>query len=181
MIKNGKLHVSKHPCFFGEITLNLGSLTKEEVDLMDMYKDVNARKSHKALGVIYAASHKDRPVDPIEMVCQSKEADEILKGIRRKIAKATLSQLDKSRPSLVAFFIPEVDDFQDLSSESGLANMTKSLFDSGKRNHVVAVIYNSDARLSIGPYWKKSYSPALIFRNSYCNFKEFEGFEFLTH
>jgi len=180
-IKDGLLHASKHPCSFGEITLNLINLAKEEIDFMNRHKEMNARKPHEALGVIYAASYKERPVDPIEMTCRSKKADEILKGIRKKIAKATLSQLDKSRPSLIAFFIPEVDDFQELRSESGLAYMTESLFASGKRNHVIAVIYNSDARLAIGPYWKKAYFPALVFRNPYCSFEDFSDFEFLTH
>jgi len=181
IIKNGNLGAFNHPCSFGKVTLSLSNLTKKEVDFTNMYKEMLAQKPHEALGVIYAASHKDRPVDPIEMTCKSTKAEEILKGIRRKIAKATLSQLDKSRPSLVAFFIPEIDDFHELSSESGLAYMTESLFYTGKRNHVLAIIYNSDIRLTMGPYWKKSYFPALLFRNPYCIFKDFSDFEFLTH
>ncbi|MCJ7654536.1 MAG: hypothetical protein MUO97_04415, partial [Dehalococcoidia bacterium] len=105
IIKNGKLKAFNQPCSFGQVTLNLSNLTKKEVDFMNMYREMQEQKPHEALGVIYAASYEDRPVDPIEMTCKSKKAEEILKGIRRKIAEATLSQLDKSRPSLVAFFI----------------------------------------------------------------------------
>lgn len=77
--------------------------------------------------------------------CESSERDRVLKAIYAEL-KHGADQLSKTRPGLLACFIEDIydEDWSQLTSNSGLANMTHNLMASPQRNHVNFVAYSSD-------------------------------------
>ncbi|MDO8784639.1 MAG: hypothetical protein Q7J12_00325 [Syntrophales bacterium] len=138
------------------------------------------KKPHNAHGVIFAKSYNGKPADPLEMICRSKGSDRVLKGIRKKLSEAASEQLDTSRPGLLTCYLEGIDDFTELASGSGLQYMTHDLFKSDKRNHIAAVVYSSDHKMSVGIRSKTSYNQGLIFHNPYCRFPNAIGYKFLS-
>jgi hypothetical protein len=179
LIERG-VRTGNHSISFGTMTFDLTEADKTIVDLRQMYAELWARKSPEAYGAIYAADSAGSPVDAIQMTCRSIKADKVLEGIRKKISDACSRQLDPSRPSLLACFIHEIEDFRGLEYGSGLEQMTNSLFLSEARNHLAAVTYSSDSRFAPTHYGREASSPAVIFRNPYCKFENVAQFRFLS-
>ena len=77
--------------------------------------------------------------------CESADTDRVLKSIYEDLKKGA-SQLSKSRPSLLACQIRELEDdsWDKLASNSGLAQWTGRLLRNPERNHVNYVTYSSD-------------------------------------
>ena len=91
-----------------------------------------------------------------------------------------LRQLKSSKPGMLACFIPEIDDFQALASESRLQLMTHDLFSDPRRSHLVAVAYCSDTRFVPRSSETSSHYPGLVFRNPNCKFDVPEDLKFLA-
>ena len=164
----------------GDVTLDLKKGTKRRVNLKRMYEEFWGRKPPEALGVIFASSFEGDPVDPIEMTCKSKKAGNVLQGIQKKLAEASVKQLDPEKPGLIACLIPEIDDFKGLENNSGLQVMTHNLFENKKHNHLSAVVYNSDKRFVPTEYGLIADNQALLFRNPFCKYDIARKFNFIS-
>lgn len=163
----------------GHVVVEVKEGTNKRVDLQQMQNDLWLRKPPEAHGAIFARSYQGGPVDPIEMTCRSKKADKVLLGIRRIICEASSKQLNPTKPGLIACYIPEIDDFRGLGTNTGLQLMTNSLFSENKRCNLAAVTYSSDTRMVDTNYGKISNNQALIFRNPYCKFDAVQNFPFI--
>lgn len=163
----------------GHVVLELTERSSKRVDLQQMQNDLWLRKPPEAHGAIFARSYHGGPVDPIEMTCRSEKASKVLIGIRRMISEASSKQLDPTKPGLIACYIPEIDDFKGLETNSGLQLMTNTLFSENKRCHLAAVTYSSETKMVDTDYGKISNNQALIFRNPYCKFDAVKKFHFI--
>lgn len=166
---------------FGVMGLELFNNNDRPVDLVKMQYNLNQRKSPHAHALIIAGDLNDKPVNPIEIICDCEKAVDLLKGIRKKLGKAVRNQLSSERPGFLACFIPEIEDFAGLEIDSGLANMTFDLFckEKERKRHLAAISYSSDERFSPTIYGKTSKHPGLLFRNPYCQFTESSKFDFI--
>lgn len=77
--------------------------------------------------------------------CESTNRDRVLKAIYEDL-KHGAGQLSKTRPSMLACQLEEIDDedWTKLRGESGLAAMTGRLLGNPERNHINFVVYSSD-------------------------------------
>jgi len=77
--------------------------------------------------------------------CESTNRDRVLKAIYEDL-KHGAGQLSKTRPSMLACRLEEIDDegWTKLRCESGLAAMTGRLLGNPERNHINFVVYSSD-------------------------------------
>lgn len=77
--------------------------------------------------------------------CESSDKDRVLKAIYEDL-KHGAGQLSKTRPSMLACKVEEIDDeaWDRLRSKSGLAVWTGRLLQNPERNHVNFVVYSSD-------------------------------------
>lgn len=164
----------------GEVTVDLESRQNRIIDFIELSRELMVNKPHNAHGAIFAKSCNGKPADPLEMICRSKGPDRVLEGIRKKLSEASSEQLDTSRPGLLTCYLEGIDDFTELASGSGLQYMTYDLFKSDKRNHIAAVVYSSEHKMSVGIGTKTSYNQGLIFYNNNCRFPNVAGYKFLS-
>jgi hypothetical protein len=77
--------------------------------------------------------------------CESTDSDRVLKAIYEDLKRGA-DQLSKTRPSMLACQIEELEDdaWDKLRGESGLAQWTGRLFQNPERSHVNVVVYSSD-------------------------------------
>jgi hypothetical protein len=165
---------------FGSIKTDLKPTEQHVVDLQKEYTDLWQLKPPQAHGVIFAGSSNKGPIDPIKFLCQCNNPDSILSGIRRKLVDGAERQLSPDRPGFIACFIPEIDDFKGLEQNSGLLEMTGSLFKKDKRNHIIAISFSSDIQSIPTNFGIETSSPGVIFRNPYTNFEIPDGFQFIN-
>jgi hypothetical protein len=84
-------------------------------------------------------------VETLIVGCESTDRDRVLKAIYDDL-KHGAGQLSKTRPSLLACRLEEIDDeaWDKLRGESGLAAMTGRLLGNPERSHINFVVYSSD-------------------------------------
>jgi hypothetical protein len=77
--------------------------------------------------------------------CESTDKNRVLKAIYEDLKRGA-GQLSKTRPSMLACQLEDIDDesWNQLRGESGLAAMSGRLLGSPERNHINFVIYSSD-------------------------------------
>ena len=77
--------------------------------------------------------------------CESTDRDRVLKAIYEDLKRGA-DQLSKTRPSMLACQIEELEDdaWDKLRGKSGLAQWTGRLLQNPERNHVNVVVYSSD-------------------------------------
>ena len=77
--------------------------------------------------------------------CESTDRDQVLKAIYEDLKRGA-GQLSKTRPSMLACQIEELEDdvWDKLKGKSGLAQWTGRLYQNPDRNHLNVVVYSSD-------------------------------------
>jgi hypothetical protein len=84
-------------------------------------------------------------VETLIVGCESTDKNRVLKAIYEDLKRGA-GQLSKTRPSMLACQLEEIDDedWTKLRGESGLAAMTARLLGNPERNHINFVVYSSD-------------------------------------
>jgi hypothetical protein len=103
-------------------------------------------------------------VNPIEIHFRSRNPDAIVRAILDDLRDAK-GQLSGAHPGLICTYLPEVDDFEQLKSNSALSNMTLQFFNEHAPEWVYGVSYSSDALPIQYSDGSGSFAPALGFRN----------------
>jgi len=114
----------------------------------------------------------------VELVVGSRKSDGVLKGIAEVIHTAGKKQLDPSKPAFVACFLEEVDDLDELATNSGLQRMTCSVLADQGLSHVAAIGYHGETVVQVTPDCQVyCVNRGLLFRNPNCRFTETRGFK----
>lgn len=164
---------------FGSLALELVPANGNPVDLYERFDHLWRRKSEQAHGAIFAKSKNGRPVDPVELTLMCERADNVLEGIRDRIMKAK-TQLDESKPGLIACFLEGVDDLRELAKDSGLQMMSSLLLTKETFSHVAGISYSSEPHIERSAESERFFNQALIFRNSHCRYEKVKDFQFLS-
>ena len=170
----------------GDFQIPLGSLVLELVPAngnpVDLYERLNhlwKRKSEQAHGAIFAKSQNRKPVDPVELTLMCERADNVLDGIRDRIMKAK-TQLNESKPGLIACFLAGVDDLRELAKDSGLQIMSSLLLAKETFSHIAGISYSSEPHVERSADSERFFNQALIFRNPHCRYEKAKDFQFLS-
>ena len=166
---------------FGSLALDLSCCCHGVIDMNERWNNFYERKPDNAHGTIFARSKSGRPVDPIELTVMSEKADTVLDGIKDRISRAE-TQLDESKPGLIACFLEGVNGFEldKLKSKSGLQLMTNDLLAKDKFSHIAGISYSSESMVKKGWNSEEIFNSALFFRNHKCKFKEAKTFKFMS-
>ena len=164
----------------GSLSLELIAANENPVDLYDRFNHLWERKSQQAHGAIFVRSKNGKPVDPVELTLMSDRSDRVLDGIRDRISKAAKTQLDESKPGLIACFLEGVDDLKELATDSGLQIMTNLLLAKASFSHVAAITYSSETLVERSAKSEKFFNQGLIFRNPCCTYEKAKDFQFLS-
>lgn len=120
-------------------------------EILDLPPGLQVRTNEEAVAAL--ASHRTPDahyfvwsnVETLIVGCESTDRDRVLKAIYADL-KHGAGQLSKTRPSMLACRLEEIDDedWTKLRGESGLAAMTGRLLGNPERNHINFVVYSSD-------------------------------------
>jgi hypothetical protein len=169
-----------HVMDFGRITIKMAQATHLPVDPVAMHRRLMQTKPPEAHAVVISNNLFGYPTDPIEVICQSDKADHVLDGVHDRIAEACTRQLKVGRPGIVFCHIPDVDDLQNLASNSGLLQISNDLFQDSKRSHVAAIVFSSDGVLAQGFLGRGFTEETLTFKNLKCKFPEVAQFAYFN-
>jgi Holliday junction resolvase len=121
------------------------------------------KKPHSHLA-IFAKGNESAQVNPLIFELASNSHDDFLHGIFDEIRDAN-RQFSGNRAAFITCFIPEVDTFDGLQSDSALHNMTKRFFRKHAKPYVLAVAYSSEASEQRNGFTITTNSPVLKFEN----------------
>jgi hypothetical protein len=164
----------------GSLHLDLKPTVGIPIDLYNHFNKMWERKPHKALGAIFAKSKSGKFVDPIELTLMCNKSDKVLDGIRDRISKAAKSQLDKSKPGLLACYLEGIDDLTEVANDSGLQVMSSLLLEKESFAHIAAICYSAETRIEKSGIAERFYNQGLIYQNPTCMFEQARDFPFLS-
>ncbi len=164
---------------FGSLSINLEGANGTVIDLQDRWERLCMRKDHNGHCAIFAQAKEEKPIDPIDVTLKSEKADNVLKGIKERIANAK-DQLVRSMPGLIICFLEGMTDFREFASKSGLQRMTSELLCKDEYTHVVGVSYYSEPLSYVDANTEEFFHQGLLFRNSQCRFEEAKRFQFMA-
>lgn len=135
-----------------EITTDL----QKQNDIAFLEEDVasKVKSLHKPFAHIacYTSKRNQQLLNPIIVCVESKNPNKVLENVVEDLKDAN-KQISGNRCAIICCFIPEIEpeSFDDLKSNSGIANMTKDFFMRYSKDCVYAVLYCSDTmQVSIG-------------------------------
>ena len=131
-----------------------------------------------AHGFLFLHGIKENRSDPVSFIIKSRNSDNIIHGIQKKIKTTVKKQLSGMKSGFVSIFIPEIVDFSGLEKNSGLSKIAQNIFSDQKYNHLVSISFVSDPRYTPTLFGRITDSPALFFNNANCKYDEFKNFKF---
>jgi hypothetical protein len=153
----------------------------KHIDFDQKSQDLLKRKGNVAHGALFAKGKNGYPVNPLELTIRSKKANKVLSGIKDRIKEAVTKQLDPSKPGLIICFLESIDDLNDLANNSGLQKMSSYLLDKKEFEHIGAIGFSSEERISKQENSELLDAQGLIFCNPNCRFNEqLKDFPFLS-
>lgn len=164
----------------GRVYINLEVMSDCPIDFDARVRQMMDRLSPQAHGAVFAKNENEVPVSSVEFTIKSEKANEVLKGIKRKIKEAATSQLCEEKPGIITCFLEGIEELDSLSSASGLQAMSHDLLFKQELSHIAAISYCSEERLYKKGNVEDYHSQGLLFRNPNCKFKELRNFQFLS-
>lgn len=164
-VKEGKTQVMFEG---GEARVQLKLSTRPLLTRRELEQAWNQLQQDKPVGAYAYLSAPFRETgftEPITILCQSRRMDRVLRGIRNRLSEASRKQFNSAQPGMLAYFIPEIEDFSLLRNEGGLKVLTDDLFRSEQRQHVVAISFLSDYHATETPFGQHVSAPMLTFFN----------------
>jgi hypothetical protein len=165
----------------GEVSLSLKQTAGLVIDLGEHVKALDKKKSPKSHGAVFARSLDNKPVDPIELTLESVKSNEVLHGIRDRIAETAKNQLDRSMPGLIICHLEGIYDFIELATDSGLQVMTSLLLTKEYLSHIAAIGYYAESLIESYRNTENFYNKGLIYRNPLCKFEKAKDFPFMSN
>ena len=178
LIKSGEIK-GESSISMGRIYFNLSKKNKKTINYREQYRKLRMNLPDGAHGVVFSTKVKGvYAFDPIQMSLKSKEADNVLDGIFKKVYKAAKSQLDKSLPGIIVCFLEDVYELQELSSESGLQLMTYHVLNKEECSHIAGIGYSSEIQVHRRHESERYDNQSLFFSNPNCKFEEVKTYKF---
>lgn len=166
---------------YGSLSLDLMEQDGKHIDFDQKSQELLKRKGNVAHGALFAKGKNGYPVNPLELTIRSKKANKVLSGIKDRIKEAVTKQLDPSKPGLIICFLESIDDLNDLANNSGLQKMSSYLLDKKEFEHIGAIGFSSEERISKQENSELLDAQGLIFCNPNCRFNEqLKDFPFLS-
>ncbi len=152
----------------GEARVQLTRSTRQPITQRERdraWAQLRDGKSPKAYAYLSAPQQTMGFAEPIAVLCQSRGVDTVIRSMRERLSDASRKQLDATQPGMLAYFIPEIEDFAGLDQEGGLKALTDDLFRSESRHHVVAIAFLSDYRAVQTSFGEQVSAPMLTLFN----------------
>ena len=166
---------------YGSLSLDIMEQDGKPIDFIQKSHELLRQKGDETHGVILAKRENGYPVNPLELTIKSKKASKVLLGIKNKIKEAVTKQLDPSKPGLVICFLESIEDLNDLANDSGLQKMSSYLLNQKGFEHIAAIGFSSEERITKEVNAELHDAQGLIFRNPNCHFNEqIKDFPFLS-
>jgi hypothetical protein len=113
---------------------------------------------------VFGSNVNDRVRDPVIFRLESAKEDAFLESVLESLKDAE-EQFTGTRAAIIFCFLPEIESFNDLRSDSAITKMTDFFFGNHARNCINAVCYVSEAGRAVGEAGVQAHLPAVTFRN----------------
>jgi hypothetical protein len=163
---------------WGSVELDLNPANNVQIDF-NVHEDRMRSSTPHGTHAAIVSQPPSQPMNPLIVTCRCLEADTYLLGIRDTLTEAARRQLTAQRAGFLCVYVPEVESFEGLQQNTGIAEMTRRLFESTDRQHVAAVAYSSEDRQATDRTGLEFYTQALVFKNANCSFPGSAQFRFL--
>ena len=163
---------------FGNLNYDMNEGNSVQVNIGDFREELLGYKSPDAFGVAYTGHESVYSMNPILFTCSSQQKKSFADKVFRLIKKAAKEQLDRAMPGIISVYLPEINDFSSLQHEGGLPAIAEKLFGQERFNHVGSIVFSSDPFITVGAQESQTFSQALNYNNTNCQFELAEGFPF---
>jgi len=146
------------------VEISLVSASSFLVPIVELVREAAELQVAHSQIALSGSRENDSVLAPVIIRFQSTSPDKVLASYLQDLRDAN-RQLSGTRPGVIICFVPEVQSFEGLQSESALHNMTATFFQRHAKESVYAVTYVSDSTaIQEGLSITRS-SPAIAFHN----------------
>jgi len=128
--------------------------------------DIQAIKTPYSYIAVFCKQYGGTLVNPLIVKMESRSKDRFLKKVFDDLKEAN-RQFSGERAALICCFLPEVDSFDNLGTQSALSNMTFHFLRHHARPYVFAVSYTSESISMHAGSQITTSSPSITFENPY--------------